>query len=91
MSFVFGPLRSVSMGLRLFTGVVTGVVFMILQNLMGAGQSGVRLFTAGGGHATDRDLLRDWVVVLLRRAALTISGHVRDAGVTVSEEIQQVT
>ncbi len=35
MSFVFGPLRSVSMGLRLFTGVVTGVVFMILQNLMG--------------------------------------------------------
>lgn len=35
MSFVFGPLRSVSMGLRLFAGVVTGVIFMMLQNLMG--------------------------------------------------------
>ena len=35
MSFVFGPLRSVSMGLRLFSGVITGVTFMILQNLMG--------------------------------------------------------
>ena len=35
MSFVFGPLRAVSMGLRLFTGVITGVIFMILQNLMG--------------------------------------------------------
>ena len=35
MSFVFGPLRTVSMGLRLFTGVVTGVTFMILQNLIG--------------------------------------------------------
>lgn len=35
MSFVFGPLRTVSMGLRLFTGVITGVTFMILQNLMG--------------------------------------------------------
>ena len=35
MSFVFGPLRTVSMGLRLFSGVITGVVFMILQNLMG--------------------------------------------------------
>ena len=36
MSFVFGPLRSVNFGLRLFTGVVTGIVFMITQNLMGA-------------------------------------------------------
>ena len=35
MSFVFGPLRAVSMGLRLFTGVITGVTFMIIQNLMG--------------------------------------------------------
>ncbi len=35
MSFVFGPLRSVSMGLRIFAGVITGVVFMIAQNLMG--------------------------------------------------------
>ncbi|MCK5894381.1 MAG: LPS export ABC transporter permease LptG [Endozoicomonadaceae bacterium] len=35
MSFIFGPLRSVSMGLRLFAGVMTGVMFMMLQNLMG--------------------------------------------------------
>ena len=35
ISFVFGPLRSVSMGLRIFSGVITGVVFMIIQNLMG--------------------------------------------------------
>ena len=35
ISFVFGPLRSVSMGLRVFAGVITGVVFMIVQNLLG--------------------------------------------------------
>ena len=35
ISFVFGPLRSVSMGFRIFSGVITGVVFMIVQNLMG--------------------------------------------------------
>ncbi|MGY0217969.1 LPS export ABC transporter permease LptG [Endozoicomonadaceae bacterium StTr2] len=35
ISFVFGPLRSVSMGLRIFTGVITGVAFMIVQQLMG--------------------------------------------------------
>ena len=35
ISFVFGPLRSVSMGYRVFSGVMTGVVFMILQNLLG--------------------------------------------------------
>ncbi|CAM3752407.1 LPS export ABC transporter permease LptG [Parendozoicomonas haliclonae] len=35
MSFVFGPLRTVPMGLRLFSGVITGVTFMILQNLAG--------------------------------------------------------
>lgn len=35
ISFVFGPLRSVSMGLRIFSGVITGVVFMIAQNLLG--------------------------------------------------------
>lgn len=35
ISFVFGPLRSVSMGLRVFTGVITGVAFMILQGLLG--------------------------------------------------------
>ena len=35
ISFVFGPLRSVSMGYRIFSGVITGVIFMIVQNLMG--------------------------------------------------------
>jgi len=35
MSFVFGPLRSVSMGFRLFIGVITGVVFLIVQNIAG--------------------------------------------------------
>ena len=35
ISFVFGPLRSVSMGLRIFSGVITGVIFMIVQNLLG--------------------------------------------------------
>ena len=35
ISFVFGPLRSVSMGLRVFSGVITGVAFMIVQSLLG--------------------------------------------------------
>jgi len=33
-SFIFGPLRSVTMGYRLFMGVATGVLFMLLQSLM---------------------------------------------------------
>lgn len=35
ISFVFGPLRSVTMGQRIFTGVVFGVVFLLLQKLLG--------------------------------------------------------
>ncbi len=35
VSFIFGPLRSVTMGYRLFAGVVVGVLFMLFQNLMG--------------------------------------------------------
>ena len=35
VSFIFGPLRSATMGYRLFMGVSTGVLFMLLQNLMG--------------------------------------------------------
>ncbi len=35
ISFVFGPLRSVSMGQRIFTGVVFGISFQLLQNLLG--------------------------------------------------------
>lgn len=35
ISFVFGPLRSVTMGQRIFTGVVFGIVFVLLQKLLG--------------------------------------------------------
>ena len=35
ISFVFGPLRSVSMGQRIFSGVIVGVIFMILQSILG--------------------------------------------------------
>ena len=35
ISFVFGPLRSVTLGQRVFTGVVVGFVFSIAQDLLG--------------------------------------------------------
>jgi lipopolysaccharide export system permease protein len=35
ISFVFGPLRSVTMGQRVFTGVMFGVTFLIAQRLFG--------------------------------------------------------
>lgn len=35
ISFVFGPLRSVTLGQRVFTGVVVGFVFRIAQDLLG--------------------------------------------------------
>jgi lipopolysaccharide export system permease protein len=35
ISFVFGPLRSVTMGQRIFTGVVFGIGFLLLQKLLG--------------------------------------------------------
>lgn len=35
ISFVFGPLRSVTLGQRIFTGVVVGFVFRIAQDLLG--------------------------------------------------------
>lgn len=35
ISFIFGPLRSVTMGQRIFTGVVFGIVFVLLQRLLG--------------------------------------------------------
>ena len=34
-SFVFGPLRQVSMGYRIFAGVVVGIIFRISQDLLG--------------------------------------------------------
>ncbi|MBN2985341.1 LPS export ABC transporter permease LptG [Pseudomonas fluorescens] len=35
ISFVFGPLRSVTLGQRVFTGVLVGFTFQIAQNLLG--------------------------------------------------------
>ncbi len=35
VSFIFGPLRQVTMGYRIFTGVVVGIVFQLLQKLLG--------------------------------------------------------
>ena len=35
ISFIFGPLRSVTLGLRLFTGVLVGFTFQIAQDLLG--------------------------------------------------------
>lgn len=35
ISFIFGPLRQVTMGYRIFTGVVFGIVFDTSQNLLG--------------------------------------------------------
>ena len=35
ISFIFGPLRSVTLGLRVFTGVLIGFVFQIAQDLLG--------------------------------------------------------
>ncbi|MBF7731101.1 LPS export ABC transporter permease LptG [Pseudomonas sp. N040] len=35
ISFIFGPLRSVTLGQRVFTGVLVGFVFQIAQDLLG--------------------------------------------------------
>ncbi len=35
ISFIFGPLRSVTLGQRVFTGVIVGFVFRIIQDLLG--------------------------------------------------------
>ena len=35
ISFIFGPLRSVTLGLRIFTGVLIGFTFQIAQDLLG--------------------------------------------------------
>lgn len=35
ISFVFGPLRSVTMGFRVFCGLIVGLVFKYLQDLLG--------------------------------------------------------
>jgi len=35
ISFIFGPLRSVTMGFRIFCGVLVGIVFRTSQNMLG--------------------------------------------------------
>jgi lipopolysaccharide export system permease protein len=35
ISFIFGPLRSVTTGQRIFSGVVFGVLFELIQRLLG--------------------------------------------------------
>lgn len=35
VSFIFGPLREVTTGLRVFIGVIVGIVFQILQDMLG--------------------------------------------------------
>ena len=35
ISFIFGPLRSVTLGQRVFTGVLVGFTFKIAQDLLG--------------------------------------------------------
>lgn len=35
ISFIFGPLREVTMGYRIFTGVIVGIVFRTSQDLLG--------------------------------------------------------
>jgi lipopolysaccharide export system permease protein len=35
ISFIFGPLREVTMGYRIFTGVVVGITFQLTQKLLG--------------------------------------------------------
>ena len=43
ISFIFGPLRSVTLGQRVFTGVLVGFTFRIVQDLLGPVEPGVRL------------------------------------------------
>ena len=35
ISFVFGPLRSVTMGFRIFCGIIVGLLFKYVQDLLG--------------------------------------------------------
>jgi len=35
ISFVFGPLRSVTMGFRVFSGLIVGLTFKYVQDLLG--------------------------------------------------------
>jgi len=36
LSFIFGPLRSVSMGARIMMGVITGIIFFVCNEVLGS-------------------------------------------------------
>lgn len=67
ISFIFGPLRSVTLGQRIFTGVVVGFVFYIVQELLGPASQvfGFSPLIAVLGPATGCAIAGCW---LLRKA-----------------------
>ncbi|WP_020209376.1 LPS export ABC transporter permease LptG [Gilvimarinus chinensis] len=67
ISFVFGPLRSVSLGQKVFTGVAFGIGFRLLQSLLGP-SSLVFGFSPFVAVAIPIILCMGLGVVLLRRA-----------------------
>ncbi|MEO4047787.1 LPS export ABC transporter permease LptG [Pseudomonas sp. CAU 1711] len=68
ISFIFGPLRSVTLGQRVFTGVLVGFVFRIAQDLLGP-SSLVFGFSPLLAVAVPATICALAGVVLLRRAA----------------------
>lgn len=68
ISFIFGPLRSVTLGQRVFTGVLVGFVFRIAQDLLGP-SSLVFGFSPLLAVAVPATICALAGVLLLRRAA----------------------
>ncbi|MBD9417298.1 LPS export ABC transporter permease LptG [Pseudomonas sp. PDM16] len=68
ISFIFGPLRSVTLGQRVFTGVLVGFVFRIAQDLLGP-SSLVFGFSPLLAVAVPAAICAAAGVLLLRRAA----------------------
>ena len=68
ISFIFGPLRSVTLGQRIFTGVLVGFVFRIAQDLLGP-SSLVFGFSPLLAVAVPATICALAGVLLLRRAA----------------------
>lgn len=68
ISFVFGPLRSVTMGFRIFTGIIVGLLFKYAQDLLGPSS---QVFGFDPIFASLIPILICFVVgvVLLRRAS----------------------
>ena len=57
LSFIFGPLRSVSMGVRVVTGISFGFLFYVLDQIFGP-LSGVWIAADNGRHSPQRGFLR---------------------------------